>query len=145
MDNIRNLSCHQFRYHVLSDGVSAVLHFDKPEPPLSESIAADIIKQKIDSDKLDYEIGIDPGMRTYMAVVRRDVRTGAEVSSSKSHITVNSRIEIFSNEWKILDLIYSFSSFDYAIKRFYCISFVYNSIWLFPFAYVWVDCSVYSD
>lgn len=98
MENIRNLSCHQFRYHMLSDGVSVVLHFDKPKPPLSESIAADIIKQKIDNNTLDYEIGMDPGMRTYMAVVRRDVRTGAEVCSSKSHITVNSRIEIFSNE-----------------------------------------------
>lgn len=83
MQKIKKLSRHEFRFHILSDGVAVVFQYDKASPACEKDTPIQsIIAEKIDNGEIDYEIGIDPGMRTYMAVVRRDARTGAEVSLS---------------------------------------------------------------
>lgn len=81
MDKIRKLARnkHTFRFHMLTDGVSVSLHYNKPNrEPLTSQI--DIIRQQFEEGRVDNEIGIDPNMHTWMAVVRRD-RMGNEVNT----------------------------------------------------------------
>lgn len=93
VDEIRKLARnkHEFRFHMLSDGVSVCLQYDKPRR--DEQLSQDaVIKELFEQDLVDNEIGIDVNMRTYMAVVRRNVRNDAEVS------TVRTRIAKFSEQ-----------------------------------------------
>lgn len=60
------------------------LQYKKPtcEAPSNEAVV-NTIRGQMEIDGIDDETGIDLNQRTYMAVTRRDVRTGAEVSYSE--------------------------------------------------------------
>lgn len=80
MDTIWKLARnkHQFRFHFLSDGESVCLHYDAPlRQPETQQL--ELIRQEYFDELFDDEIGIDPGMNMKTAIVRRDIRTGAEV------------------------------------------------------------------
>lgn len=68
-----------FPYQILSDGVSATLLYSKPQEPEC-TITNEEIVNRLEDGQLSYEIGIDPGMRTWNAAVRRNLLTGEEVS-----------------------------------------------------------------
>lgn len=68
-----------FGNSIITDGVAATVLYDRPanpEPPISK---AEVLRQLM-ADSFHYIIGIDPGMRTFNATVRMDLRTGEEVS-----------------------------------------------------------------
>lgn len=69
----------QFRFMILSDGASvSILYTKQPHDskPMEES---EIIRKYLNGDFV-YELGIDPGMKTWNATVRRTIDTGKEVS-----------------------------------------------------------------
>lgn len=74
----------EFKFSFVTDSVSISLLFAKPNR--EEDVSAEAqekkkheIWQKWFSDQMVYELGIDPGMRTWNATVRRNYRTGKEV------------------------------------------------------------------
>lgn len=72
----------EFDFAVVTDGVSVSLCFVKPERNTPE--LADItIKEKYNNFEFDYVLGIDPGVRTWNATVRKHVRSGNEVRHNK--------------------------------------------------------------
>lgn len=69
----------QFRYHIVSDGVSASILYNIPKNVLQKLESDEIVKRKYYDGYYVYEIGIDPGMKTWLAAVRRHIDTGKEV------------------------------------------------------------------
>lgn len=69
----------QFRFMILSDGVSVSILYTKlrrDSKPMDES---EIIRKYLNGDFV-YELGIDPGMKTWNATTRRTIETGKEAS-----------------------------------------------------------------
>lgn len=69
----------EFHYHVLSDGVSASILY-KIRQEIPQQIDDECTKNRYDDGFFHYELGIDPGMKTWNATVRRNIDTGKEVS-----------------------------------------------------------------
>lgn len=68
----------QFHYQIMTDGVSATILYNKPEEQ-QERITNEDLLQQYRAGLFVYELGIDPGMRTWNATVRRNIQTGEEV------------------------------------------------------------------
>lgn len=69
----------QFDHQIVSDGVSATVLYlkaDRPKP----SVSKQEVLRRYFSGWYSYLLGIDPGMRTWNATVRKCLRTGEEVS-----------------------------------------------------------------
>lgn len=72
----------QFDHQIATDGVSASVLYLRPikcEAPIPD----EEVLRRYHAGEFYYELGIDPGMRTWNATVRRDIRTGEEVSEVK--------------------------------------------------------------
>lgn len=68
-----------FHYQIVSDGVSASILYTVPQTVLETMQSDGIVKRKYYDGQFVYEIGMDPGMKTWVAVVRRHIDTGKEV------------------------------------------------------------------
>lgn len=69
----------QFHYHIVCDGVSASILYKVPKRVLEQMQNDNIVKKRYFEGMYVYELGIDPGMKTWLAVVRRHINTGKEV------------------------------------------------------------------
>lgn len=69
----------KFHHQFLTDSVSVSLMYVKKERPTDADIV-NKISDDFNMNQIVYELGIDPGMRTWNATVRRTVRTNKEVS-----------------------------------------------------------------
>lgn len=81
-----------FENQILSDGVSATVLYLKPIQAEPEIRNEEIVR-KYEAGQFWYELGIDPGMRTWNATVRRNAFTGEEVSK----FNLNPFCNIFKN------------------------------------------------
>lgn len=80
MDHInRILKTNKTFAHIVSDGVSVSIVYKVPKRVVENMEADGIVKKKFNEGHYVYEIGIDPGMKTWLAVVRRHISTGKEV------------------------------------------------------------------
>lgn len=81
MDKIHRIlkSNKEFHYQIVSDGVSVSILYKVPKRVLQEMQNDHIVKKRYFEGFYVYEIGIDPGMKTWLAVVRRHINTGKEV------------------------------------------------------------------
>lgn len=68
-----------FDHQIVTDGVSATVCYLKPDRP-EPVVSKDELLRRYESGEFWYELGIDPGMRTWNATVRRDCSSGEEVS-----------------------------------------------------------------
>lgn len=70
-----------FHFQILTDSVSASLLFKKPKQNniIDHEAVKSMIRAKYGEGYYVYEIGIDPGDKTYIAAVIRNIRTGVEV------------------------------------------------------------------
>ena len=69
----------QFHYHIVSDGLSASILYKVPKRVIQELQNDNLIKQQYFDGYFQYMLGIDPGMKTWLAVVRRHIDSGKEV------------------------------------------------------------------
>lgn len=104
MNKINSLaSNHQtFSHVILSDGVSCSVQFKQPKAGDlgdEDGLTDEEIQRMWLAGEFAYELGIDPGMRTWNAAVRRDWRTGEEV--------IIKTIKVYDHEL----IIFSFFSF----------------------------------
>lgn len=67
-----------FDFQLISDGVAATVLYLKPKQPEVPISKAEVLRQ-YNAGLFYYLLGIDPGMRTYNATVRRNINTGEEV------------------------------------------------------------------
>ncbi|XP_031635256.1 uncharacterized protein LOC116348406 [Contarinia nasturtii] len=67
----------EFDFAVATDSVAVSLCFVKPERNTPE-LDNNTIKEKYNNFEFDYVLGIDPGVRTWNATVRKPVRSGNE-------------------------------------------------------------------
>lgn len=67
-----------FAHQIVSDGVSVSVIYKRPDQPEPE-IPKEEVRRRFELGNFWYLLGIDPGMRTYNATVRRCLRTGEEV------------------------------------------------------------------
>ncbi|XP_031618447.1 uncharacterized protein LOC116337743 isoform X2 [Contarinia nasturtii] len=67
----------EFDFAVATDSVAVSLCFVKPERNTPE-LDNNTIKEKYNNFEFDYVLGIDPGVRTWNATVRKHVRSGNE-------------------------------------------------------------------
>lgn len=84
-----------FHFQVLTDGVSVSLLFKKPKQKIDNEAADQHLRDLYAEKRVKWEIGIDANVRTYLAVVARDVETGAEVSNK--HFLLLDKIEADEN------------------------------------------------
>ncbi|XP_031621014.1 uncharacterized protein LOC116339333 [Contarinia nasturtii] len=70
----------EFDFAVATDSVAVSLCFVKPERNTPE-LDNNTIKEKYNNFEFDYVLGIDPGVRTWNATVRKHVRSGNEKTS----------------------------------------------------------------
>lgn len=68
-----------FDYEIISDGVSVTMQYVRRIRPAAPESNEDVLRD-YEAGAYWYELGIDPGMRTWNATVRKDIRTGEEVS-----------------------------------------------------------------
>lgn len=70
----------EFRCQICSDGVAATILYDAPKVEAEGKSDEEVIRM-YRAKLFAYELGIDPGYRTWNATVRRNILTGEEVSS----------------------------------------------------------------
>lgn len=68
----------EFDNSILTDGVSVTVCYLRQSRPVSAIPNEEVIRQ-YEGGKFWYELGIDPGMKTWNSTVRKDIRTGEEV------------------------------------------------------------------
>lgn len=73
-----------FKHTILSDGVSCSILFEQPKVEADELSDAELAT-RYNSGEFTYELGIDPGMNTWNATVRRNILTKEEVRGNKIH------------------------------------------------------------
>lgn len=72
-------------FKILTDSVSVSILFDKPNEQngcIDEARIDSALREKYANNEFDSEVGIDPGDKTYLAVMRRHLPCGAEVSEN---------------------------------------------------------------
>lgn len=69
----------EFHGQILTDGVAATILYDTPKVQ-AEEISDEEVIEMYRAKLFTYELGIDPGYRTWNATVRKNIRTGEEVS-----------------------------------------------------------------
>lgn len=81
MDKINRLVKYkkQFGNSIVTDGVSCSVLFEQPQEQAAE-LDNEELRRRYEAGRFFYELGIDPGMRTWNATVRRNIRTGEEVT-----------------------------------------------------------------
>lgn len=80
MDHInRLLKANKSFGHIVSDGVSASIVYKVPQRVVNNLANDNLVKQQYMDGTYVYVLGIDPGMKTWMAAVRRHINTGKEV------------------------------------------------------------------
>lgn len=81
MNKILKLAHNKRAFHcqLCTDGVSATILYDKPKVQAKDISDEELIKM-YRANLFTYELGIDPGYRTWNATVRINIRTGEEVS-----------------------------------------------------------------
>lgn len=81
LDKIRKIGKQHkdFYYQFVSDSVSVSLMYVKKKRMTDGETQLKMISVDLNKGKIIYELGIDPGMRTYNATVRRTVKTNKEV------------------------------------------------------------------
>lgn len=80
MDKInRLLKTKEFHFHIVSDGISVSILYKVPKRLIQALSNDDLVKKRYMDGFYVYELGIDPGMKTWLAVVRRYIDTGKEV------------------------------------------------------------------
>lgn len=68
-----------FDHQILSDGVSVTVLYLRTIQPQTEKSNEELLRL-YEAGSFCYELGIDPGMRTWNATVRKNIHTNAEVS-----------------------------------------------------------------
>lgn len=71
----------EFDCQIVSDGVSASIRYLKPKHPPAE-FTDDQVHAMYEAGHFTYATGIDPGMKTWCAVVRHNLITGEEVKAN---------------------------------------------------------------
>ena len=81
MDHINRIlkANKQFRYHILCDGESASVLYNVPTNVLRQLDNDELVRKRYYDGYYAYELGLDPGMKTWNATVRRHIDTGKEV------------------------------------------------------------------
>jgi len=69
---------YEFWFEIITDGVSATALFLRPSK-MQAAISDDELFERYMHDEFEYEISIDPGMRTYIAALQRNIKTQEEV------------------------------------------------------------------
>lgn len=69
----------EFRHHIYSDGVGASILYNVTKNELESLVDDGILKKKYLNGEFIYELGIDPGIKTWNATVRRHISTKKEV------------------------------------------------------------------
>lgn len=59
--------------------LSVSIHYKVKTEALDKLVDAQLVKQLYENGEFVYELGIDPGMKTWNATVRRNIATGKEV------------------------------------------------------------------
>lgn len=78
-----------FDFAIVTDGVAVSLCFVKPErEPISYS--DDEIRQMYENMQFTFVLGMDPGVRTWNATVRKHIQSGVEVCIQYNYNTFNS-------------------------------------------------------
>lgn len=70
----------QFHYSIVTDGVSVSILYEKKIIDSEAVLSKEEIIRRYLNGEFVYELGIDPGMKTWNATVRRTIATGKEVS-----------------------------------------------------------------
>lgn len=69
----------RFHKHIVSDGVAVSILYEVPARELEPLVNDGIIRKRYQEGFYIYELGIDPGMKTWNATVRRNIHSGKEV------------------------------------------------------------------
>lgn len=69
----------EFGLSIVTDGVSCSVLFEKPQQQAASELDNKEVLRRYEAGEFYYELGMDPGMRTWNATVRRSIRTGKEV------------------------------------------------------------------
>lgn len=69
----------KFRCHIYSDGVGASVLYNVDKNEVKKLVDDGILKKRYLDGEFIYELGIDPGMKTWNATVRRHIPTKKEV------------------------------------------------------------------
>lgn len=69
----------EFGHSIVTDGVSCSILYEQPERQAAETDDQEVLR-RYQAGEFFYELGIDPGMRTWCAAVRRNIRTSEEVT-----------------------------------------------------------------
>lgn len=95
MTKIREMGRRNKRFHpcFLSDSVSASMMYVKPKREANDQ--TEKILEDLENNRIVYELGIDPGMKTWNATVRRTLATNKEVSVNKNNKVIDSFVTIF--------------------------------------------------
>ncbi|XP_031640679.1 uncharacterized protein LOC116352316 [Contarinia nasturtii] len=79
----------QFHHMIVCDSVSASVLYRTPKPEIENTeLHRQRIKQKLENNEYKYIVAIDPGMKTYLAGIRRNIEDRTEENfkiSSKSY------------------------------------------------------------
>ncbi|XP_055320564.1 uncharacterized protein LOC129577480 isoform X1 [Sitodiplosis mosellana] len=92
----------RFRPYIASNGQAVSIMYEVPKSHLDRLVDDEIVRKRYRDGVYVYEIGIDPGMRTWNATVRRNIKTGKEVSC----ILVSICVCVVSN--RVIECIISF-------------------------------------
>lgn len=85
MDHINRIlkANKEFRYHILCDGESASLLYNVPTNVLRQLEDDGLVRKRYYDGYYVYELGLDPGMKTWNSTVRRHIDSGKEVKCSQ--------------------------------------------------------------
>lgn len=67
-----------FRFRILSDGIAVSLQYEAPQKEFKPLDKEKNVRD-YENGRIDREAGLDPGDKTWLAFVYRDVATGKEV------------------------------------------------------------------
>lgn len=80
----------EFGHSIVTDGVSCSILYEQPEQQAAETDDQEVLR-RYQAGEFFYELGIDPGMRTWCAAVQRNIRT-SEVVIFENYEVMNLRI-----------------------------------------------------
>lgn len=86
----------RFHYLVRSDGVSISILYEVPKNTLEQLENDELVRKRYDDGLYVYELGIDPGMKTWNATVRRHIDSGKEVRYEYDSIVSFNLLSLFN-------------------------------------------------
>ena len=78
----------QFHYAIETDGVSVSILYEKKKTGSEAMLSTEEIIRRYHNGEFVYECGIDPGMKTWNATVRRTIATGKEVNLQRNYCSL---------------------------------------------------------